>query len=176
MKAFIAWFKSLFNKPKKIVVAIKEAPVKIYEKIVVVVVGGKRMDKVILHCAATFDSMRPNGKHWDIDAADVDRWHKKRGWRGIGYHFFIKRDGTLEAGRKVGTMGAHTRGQNHNIGVCYSGTYKPTKAQLVTLVNLSEDIRAKYGISPMAWEPHNKYANKTCPGFDKEQIQKYLLP
>ena len=57
-----------------------------------------------------------------VDAKLVDDWHKQRGWSGIGYHFFIKRDGQIELGRPLQKQGAHTKNQNKNsIGLCYAG-------------------------------------------------------
>ena len=49
-------------------------------------------NKIIIHCSAT-----PRGV--DYSAADIDKWHKQRGFRGIGYHYVIKLDGTIEKGR-----------------------------------------------------------------------------
>ena len=47
---------------------------------------------LVVHCSATIE-----GK--DFDAKDIDAWHKKRGWSGIGYHYVIKLDGAIEKGR-----------------------------------------------------------------------------
>ena len=38
----------------------------------------------------------------DVSAAEIDRWHKNNGWAGIGYHFVIRKDGTIERGRYYG--------------------------------------------------------------------------
>lgn len=51
----------------------------------------RKITSIIIHCADT-----PNGK--EFHAADIDRWHKERGWQGIGYHWVITIDGTVEAG------------------------------------------------------------------------------
>ena len=61
------------------------------------------IDKIIVHCSAT-----PEGR--DIDAAKIDEWHKKRGWKMIGYHFVVKLDGIIELGRPLDMQGAHTKG------------------------------------------------------------------
>ena len=72
-------------------------------------------NKIIIHCSAT-----PKGV--DYNAADIDRWHKKRGFRKIGYHYVIKIDGKIEKGREENEMGAHCLGQNmESIGICYIG-------------------------------------------------------
>ena len=53
----------------------------------------RKIDEIIIHCTATVE-----GK--DYHVADVDKWHKARGWKGIGYHYLITLDGTIEKGRK----------------------------------------------------------------------------
>ena len=74
---------------------------------------------IVVHCSA----VRPNQRS---SAEDIDKWHKDRGFKGIGYHYVIRRDGTIEPGRPEWMIGAHCHvaGQNHNkysIGVCYEG-------------------------------------------------------
>ena len=74
------------------------------------------IDKIIIHCSATQE-----GK--EISAATIDEWHKKRGWRGIGYHYVIGLDGMIEYGRPITETGAHVKGHNKgSIGICYRST------------------------------------------------------
>ncbi len=57
-------------------------------------------------------------------AADVDLWHKERGWSGIGYHFLVRKDGRIYRGRPLNKMGAHVSGMNNcSIGICAEGSY-----------------------------------------------------
>ena len=76
------------------------------------------MNKVmylILHCAAT-----PEGK--SFTAKDIDKMHKQRGFKKIGYHYVIDLDGTIEKGRAENEIGAHCIGYNSkSIGICYIG-------------------------------------------------------
>lgn len=72
------------------------------------------MKRIIVHCSATY-------AHQDTTAKDIDRWHKQRGWSGIGYHFVIRRNGYMEAGRPLDKPGAHAKGFNHEMGVCLIG-------------------------------------------------------
>ena len=53
----------------------------------------------------------------------IDTWHRKQGWKlGIGYHYVVRRDGTIEPGRPEWMVGAHCRNHNaHSVGVCYEG-------------------------------------------------------
>lgn len=66
----------------------------------------RTIDSIIIHCSAT-----PCGK--DFTAADIDRWHRQRSFNGIGYHFVIRLDGTIESGRPIGKPGAHCVGWNN---------------------------------------------------------------
>lgn len=75
----------------------------------------KKIKYIIVHCTATAE-----GKNFT--KADVDRWHKQRGWKMIGYHYLIRLDGTIEQGRPLYMTGAHCKGHNaESIGVCYVG-------------------------------------------------------
>ncbi|QEK13735.1 N-acetylmuramoyl-L-alanine amidase (plasmid) [Crassaminicella thermophila] len=114
-------------------------------------------NKIILHHSATdggtFESIR--------------RYHiEHNGWRDIGYHYLITKDGVLHKGRDEKDTGAHTKGENTtSIGICLVGNfdrYEPNKKQLDTLYKLLEDIFDRYGKMPIY--PHSKFAPKTCPG------------
>lgn len=76
-----------------------------------------------MHCSATKPELSSA-----LDAEEVRRWHtlpkskKGRGWSDIGYHYFIKTDGTIEEGRPLRRSGAHVKGYNRkSIGICYAG-------------------------------------------------------
>ena len=75
----------------------------------------KTTDWLIVHCSATQASA-------DVGAAEIHQWHLKKGWKGIGYHFVIKRNGDIERGEALENMGSHVLGFNHNsVGVCMVG-------------------------------------------------------
>lgn len=75
----------------------------------------RKIKRIIIHCSDT-----PEGR--DDTAADIDRWHKARGWNGIGYHYVVRLDGTIETGRPETAIGAHCTGYNQSsIGICYIG-------------------------------------------------------
>ena len=72
-------------------------------------------DTIIIHCSATRAGQ-------NITAADIDCWHRARGFWSIGYHYVIRLDGTIEPGRDVTLDGAHCMGWNQrSIGICYVG-------------------------------------------------------
>lgn len=127
----------------------------------------RKITKIIVHCSAT-----PEGR--DYTVADIDRWHKQRGWKGIGYHFVIYRDGSVHPGRKIEEIGAHCAGQNaDSIGICYIGgvatdgkTPKDTRtpAQKAALRSLINELKAKF--PDITVHGHREFANKACPCFD----------
>jgi len=70
---------------------------------------------IVVHCSATAEDM-------DIGAKEIDRWHRQKGWRKIGYHFVIRRDGIIETGRDINVAGAHAYGYNgESVSVCLIG-------------------------------------------------------
>lgn len=48
-----------------------------------------KVKEIIIHCSASKEGV-------DVTAKQVDGWHKKRGFRCIGYHYFIRLDGRIE--------------------------------------------------------------------------------
>ena len=126
----------------------------------------RKIDEIIIHCSATEAGV-------DFKAKDIDKWHKAKGWNGIGYHFVIDLDGTVETGRPVEKQGAHCIGKNTTtIGICYIGglvNKKPTDtrtdAQRQALRNLVATLRHCYP-TIVKVSGHNQYANKACPCFD----------
>ena len=75
----------------------------------------RNIDSIIVHCSAT-------KARQDFTVADIDHWHRQRGFNGIGYHYVIRLDGKLEKGRDVALAGAHCKGWNErSVGICYIG-------------------------------------------------------
>ena len=76
----------------------------------------RRITLIIIHCSAT-----PEGRSLDFETCRNDHI-RHRGFRDIGYHFYITRDGTIHPGRPLEQVGAHCRNHNrHSIGICYEG-------------------------------------------------------
>ena len=107
----------------------------------------RNINKIIVHCSAT-----PEGKAFSVD--DIRRWHLKRGFADIGYHFVIYLDGSVHVGRPLAKAGAHCKGHNaHSVGVCYIGgceahSQKPkdtrTEEQKRSLVRLITELRQQF--------------------------------
>ena len=111
--------------------------------------------RVILHHAAM------NGS---VEA--VHNVHKAKGWSGIGYHFYVRKDGKIYRGRPEWAIGAHASGSNYNsIGICAEGNFetdKMSEAQKNALKWLVNYINQKYGISTV--QRHRDVGSTACPG------------
>lgn len=133
----------------------------------------REIDDLIVHCSSTYDTQ-------DVGAAEIRRVHvEENGWRDIGYHYVIRRNGTVEPGRSEETIGAHVAGHNaHSIGICLVGGLSHvdgktvsaanfTEAQYVALESLLRRLMLKY--PKAALHGHRDYANKDCPCFDVQE-------
>lgn len=99
-------------------------------------------------------------------AQDIHRWHKERGWAGMGYHFLVRKDGTIERGRPENTVGAHASGHNSDsIGICFEGDFMSERmgqAQINAGRELISYLKSKYGISKV--QKHKDVNPTNCPG------------
>ena len=98
---------------------------------------------------------------------DIHQWHLKHGWAGIGYHYYIRKDGEIYEGRPHDSVGAHAKGHNkESVGVCFEGDFNKetmndkqlnASVMLLSLLSLAYDDAEILG--------HHKLDNeKTCPG------------
>lgn len=136
-----------------------------------------RTDLIVVHCSAT-------GPKADIGRREITQWHLKRGFVTIGYHYVIRRDGTIENGRRESEIGAHVSGHNSNsIGVCMVGGVdaqgKPsdnfTKAQYDTLRVLLGQLKSRYEKAKILGHrdlsPDHHCGMRTCPGFEVSKME-----
>lgn len=132
--------------------------------------------KLIIHCSDSSFG----------DAATIDRWHKERGWSGIGYHYVIlngvieKRqaynpdiDGIIQKGRDWHKIGAHCKGQNRDsIGICLIGRHHFTAKQLLVSLPSLIIMLGDLGIGAENIFCHSEFSShKTCPNIDPELIR-----
>lgn len=125
-----------------------------------------KVTHIVVHYSATFPDM-------DVTAAQIDRWHRERGFAKIGYHYFIRRDGTVEKGRADTEVGAHVAGQNTGkLGICWAGGLERGKpgghknmapAQEKALIGLIKSLLVKYPAAKVVG--HRDLAATECPGF-----------
>lgn len=106
----------------------------------------------------------------DLSAAEIDASHKAQGWACIGYHYVIRKDGTVEQGRPHWTVGAHAYGHNkHTIGLHVCGNFEEaeaTAAQIESLAMLLANLCTDYGL-PIDRDHiigHRELMPTACPG------------
>lgn len=96
----------------------------------------------------------------------VHRVHLARGWIGIGYHYYVRKDGSIWRGRPEDSIGAHTIGHNFvSIGVCFEGNFETETMGAVQLeagLWLIGDILSRY--PGLAVSGHRDNDNTVCPG------------
>jgi hypothetical protein len=114
----------------------------------------------------------------DIDASaeQIHGWHLGNGWAGIGYHYVIRKDGTIERGRPEWAIGSHAYGENsHTIGIHLSGDFEqaqPTSEQIEKCALLIADICERYGL-PINVDTvvgHGELMATSCPGKNLQAL------
>jgi hypothetical protein len=97
---------------------------------------------------------------------DINSWHKANGWAGIGYHYFVRKDGSVYRGRPDNVVGSHCKGNNiGSLGICFEGNYmKETMPQVQynAGVELIRYLFNKYGT--MKIYGHKELFSTECPG------------
>lgn len=141
----------------------------------------RQINTIIIHCSAS-----PFG-----DVLAINRWHRERGWSGIGYHFVITngifnkrddynpaRDGLVQPGRKTIHKGAHCKGHNSDsIGICLIGNEHFTSKQLLALQYFLRDLLKKQNLSVDDIRCHYEFdPHKTCPNIDIGLIRDLVHP
>ena len=112
---------------------------------------------VLHHAAAKTCSVR-----------DVHEWHLAKGWNGIGYHFFVAKDGTIWTGRPLNAVGAHAYGVNSvSVGVCFEGNFESetmTETQRNAGLWLVNWLLEKYPAADV--KKHSDFNATACPGHN----------
>lgn len=113
-------------------------------------------ERIILHHAAASQ----------CSSDDIDKWHKQKDYSCIGYHFFIKKNGTIYRGRQENAVGAHAYQNNYNsVGICLEGDFEKeqmTDTQVEAGKELVAYLKNKYNISKV--QKHSDVNNTSCPG------------
>lgn len=107
-------------------------------------------------------------------AEQIHQWHLNNGWSGAGYHFLVRKDGSIYRLRPENKVGSHAKGANSDsIGICFEGRYQTEtmpEAQVKAGQELVAHLKAKYGISKV--QRHKDVCSTDCPGanFPFERI------
>jgi N-acetylmuramoyl-L-alanine amidase len=136
-----------------------------------------KIHTIVIHYSATYPDQ-------DIGVKEIRQWHTERGFRDVGYHWIIRRDGTLEEGRPEGTPGAHVRGHNSGtIGICWVGgldrvsgpnvgVWNATAAQEDALVRLITDIQKRWPDAKRVIG-HKDLVPTECPGLPRGGVAEW---
>ena len=107
----------------------------------------RTINLIVVHCSATREDK-------SFTEHDLETCHRRRGFNGTGYHFYIRRNGDIKSTRPIGRIGAHARGFNkESIGICYEGGLDCRHR------DLSPDLNGNGEIEPEEWI-------KACPCFE----------
>ena len=128
---------------------------------------------LVLHCSAT-------RRNQDYNVEQLRRDHKSRGFYDIGYHFYIRKDGTLTQHRFLLEVGAHARPYNRcSIGICYEGGLdengKPCNTLTAEQTERINDLLIRlHRLFPKAKIVGHRdlpgASPKECPCFDAEKV------
>lgn len=107
----------------------------------------------------------------DGDAISIHKEHLNLSYSGIGYHFYIRKNGQVYSGRPVDMTGAHAKGYNSSsVGICFEGNFENEKVsdeQKISGRELIKNLKEKY---PMAKVVCHRDLNPTlCPGKNFEK-------
>lgn len=129
----------------------------------------RKIKKIVVH---TSDS--PDDR--DVRAADIDQWHRERGWSMIGYHAVVTKDGDVEEGRPEERSGAHVKGHNKDsLGIVWVGRDDCNEAQQDALVAKILEWMEDYGLEVDDVYGHYEFdSGKTCPNIDMDEFREIL--
>ena len=124
----------------------------------------------------------------DVSAPEIHQWHRDIGYSGIGYHFVIRKYGTIERGRPLEKIGAHAGSEANfdSVGICLTGNFvgqEPEIEQLEALLSLISYLEEHYekkltilrhcDVYPTVC-PGNKFP-WPLPGVNEEEDWKQIL-
>lgn len=121
--------------------------------------------KIVIHASAS--------PHRGDTAEDIHRWHRKKGWDGIGYHYVISEGGKIEAGRPHYWQGSHVKNHNKNtLGICLLGMGTSiddfTFVQMDALYSLLSKLHTRYPDAEIVGH-RDLDPDKDCPGFNVKE-------
>lgn len=125
-------------------------------------------DCVILHHAAARS----------YSAEQVNELHNSNGWNGIGYNYYIRKDGTIYEGRPIWAVGAHAVNWNsRSVGICCEGDFMieyMQETQLATLHECLAYVLKYYDLTPSDVYYHKQVGSTDCPGKNYPAISEII--
>lgn len=113
----------------------------------------------------------------DGDIESIHQQHLNKGWAGIGYHYYIRKDGTIYQGRPIEYVGAHCPNNNSkSIGICFEGDFRkvqPTKEQLQSCKELVQTLRLNIPSIKRVLNHNDLYAT-ACPVVNLKELIKWV--
>lgn len=93
--------------------------------------------------------------------------HLALGWSGIGYNFYVRKDGSVWKGRGLDTVGAHAGGNynSRSVGICAEGNFQKEfmfEAQKQSLIELLAYVWSEYPQAKVVGHRDMDYT--ACPG------------
>ena len=131
----------------------------------------RKINLIVIHCSAT-----RSDKNFSVE--DLEACHLARGFRTIGYHYYITKDGKIHPCRPEDMAGAHARRYNANsIGICYEGGLDRqghpadtrTPAQKHAMHNLLKSLCTDYPDADIVGHRDLPWVRKACPCFDVKE-------
>ena len=137
----------------------------------------RNINLIVIHCSATRCNQRYTVSQLRND--HNARFHNK----GIGYHYYIERDGQLHKSRDESEVGMHALHYNaHSIGICYEGGLDEkgtpddtrTPAQRATLLSLLRSLKSAYPAATIMGHRELQGVHKDCPCFSCQEYRDYF--
>ena len=137
----------------------------------------RKIDLIVIHCSASRADR-------DFTETDLEVCHRRRGFNGIGYHFYIRKNGDIKTTRPIERIGAHAKGFNRtSFGICYEGGRSEkgvpadtrTYAQKCSLLDLLRQLKADYPQAKILGHYQvSPNIKKACPCFDAKEEYKFI--
>ena len=137
----------------------------------------RKINLIVVHCSATRCNQR-----FTVEMLKVchnARFHGK----GVGYHYYIEKDGQVFQTRDEAEEGIHARHYNaHSIGICYEGGLDEkgkaadtrTPAQRAALIALLRSLKVDYPDAKILGHCELEGVHKDCPSFDCQEYRDYF--
>ena len=137
----------------------------------------RKINLIVVHCSATRCNQSFTVE--DLRACHNAQFHGK----GIGYHYYITRDGQVYQTRSEAEIGIHARRYNaHSIGICYEGGLDEhgrsadtrTLQQRASLIALLRALKIDYPHAEIMGHCELKGVHKDCPCFSCKEYRDYF--